>query len=450
MLATVASVAADRETEALLDRARALPPEFAADAMLRIVSDPKRFDSREQRIEIVEDAFRLAALAQMPWPVRGRGFHTDTRPGWQEFAGGTGLNSLDLQARAIQAMQTLDPARLVRLFNEMRPLVLQPGTCQDPLRPRLAHYYTAMLLVARHGFTAEEKRKGEPERFLQERIRAIVSPAQLSGFKSAGKEPTAGMLHALAAALPQVHHDWLGFVYADGDLPESPETARAVRDYIVRSLRGPRCGGRSYVRTVGDVPMPVERFNTYVTKIRPDLQIEPIDAAKLEPSRTEDPPKVQEFWQSAQSKQILDDLRWLNHGNRNLPDDKRFWTVEERRSPEWNERYLALLKRMEGWSAEDEASPADYFHMRAHVYQSLTRLVPPGTQRTNAFRNFISWLNGAYNDRVPHAEWFTHVKHVLGEAKSEPWLLDEMERYGNAVLSMEALLTRYGLRAEVP
>src|SRR5215203_3933611 len=98
-----------REVDELLDRVRAVAPEFSADFILRIAGDSKLGLSKDERIELVEEAFRLGAQAQMPWPVGGRGYHTDTRPGWREFSSETGLNSLQLQTRAIEAMRSLDP-----------------------------------------------------------------------------------------------------------------------------------------------------------------------------------------------------------------------------------------------------------------------------------------------------------------------------------------------------
>ena len=198
------------------------------------------------------------------------------------------------------------------------------------------------------------------------------------------------------------------------------------------------------MQAVNDVPVPVLQFNRFVTA-HPELQTAPIDPVKVEPSSIEDGYQLEEFWKSERSRQVLQDLKWLNHGNRELPDKERFWTLEERRSSQWNERYLGLLKLMEGWVPEDEDSPTDYFHMRAHTLELLTRLVPPGAQQKNALGNLISFLNSAYN-HIPHAEWFAHVRPLIGSNRSEPWFLDEFELHGNAVLSLYSRLSKSGVR----
>ena len=56
-------------------------------------------------------------------------------------------------------------------------------------------------------------------------------------------------------------------------------------------------------------------------------------------------------------------------------------------------------------------------------------------------------MNSAYNDHVPHAEWFTHVRHLIRDNKAERVLLDDIELHGNAVLSLYAHLHKRGLAA---
>jgi hypothetical protein len=53
----------------LTDRARSLPPEFAADALLRTAGSSTVTDVKWKR-EILEDAFNLAASAQEPFARR--------------------------------------------------------------------------------------------------------------------------------------------------------------------------------------------------------------------------------------------------------------------------------------------------------------------------------------------------------------------------------------------
>jgi hypothetical protein len=182
----------------------------------------------------------------------------------------------------------------------------------------------------------------------------------------------------------------------------------------------------------------VARFNRFAAD-HEDLNLQPINPAELEPSRVDESANLEEFWKSEKSKRLLDELRWLTHGNRKLSDSQRFWTLDERRSMEWNERYLGFLKLIDNWSAADEPSPTAYFYMRTRIWLSLAILLPTGPQRTNAFRSAISWLNSSYADGVvSRAEWWLFAKELLETAKKENDLLDDVEQFGNPVLSMYA------------
>jgi hypothetical protein len=56
----------------------------------------------------------------------------------------------------------------------------------------------------------------------------------------------------------------------------------------------------------------------------------------------------------------------------------------------------------------------------------------------------VPWLNGAYGS-VPHAEWFTHVKHLLRATHEAPGIIDDLAQFGNPVISIHAELHKRGL-----
>jgi hypothetical protein len=121
------------------------------------------------------------------------------------------------------------------------------------------------------------------------------------------------------------------------------------------------------------------------------------------------------FWQSKRSKEVLNALKWLNHGNRNLPDDQRFWTIEERSTKEWDAHYHDLLKLIEAWKEEEETSAADYYFMVTHTYESLAALVPPGPAREDAMSNFLSFVEQRYATLENHNLWFVRrAPHCSG------------------------------------
>ena len=429
-----------RAVEDLIDRIKGLPPEFAA----RLLLDAEVVTNKlppPGRIALLEEAFRMAAQAELATPLKGTGFHTDTRPGVRERASEIGLDSLTLQYRAMLQMKRLDATRLQQMFRDMRPLNLRPQTCQEILRPAISKWVAAVQLVYHAGFTSEEKAKERDIAFVEDQLRAMTSPLQLGEAQQLFAAPDRRLLSRAEAAyhgaLAQVRGDWLDFEYTSGRIGLSRSNAAAFREYVVAHLRGVRCGPRWPFRKPEE-PEAVARFNSFVN-IHTDLNLKPIDAAALEPSRVDESAKLEEFWQSEKSKRLLDEMRWLNHGNRKLPDAQRFWTLQERQSLEWNERYLSFLKLIDTWTAADEPSPALYFWMRSRVWLTLARLVPPGSQRTNAFRGAIAWLNTSFADGVvSRAEWWVVAKELLDLAKQDLDLLDDVEQFGNPILSVYA------------
>lgn len=149
------------------------------------------------------------------------------------------------------------------------------------------------------------------------------------------------------------------------------------------------------------------------------------------------------WWQSRQSKAVLDSLRWLIHGNRNLPDKERFWTAGERSTQEWNDRYLAVLKDLEGWRPDDGESIEDTYHMKAITYARLVELLPAGERRVNAMRTLLVFLDQSYGSIENHSEWFVHVRELLASAPED--LQDEALRARSPIISLYARLRRLGV-----
>ena len=147
---------------ALADDAAGAPPEFAADALLRIASSSRITDPVWRR-ELLNDAFMRAYGVREQYR-RGstQPIPPDTRQGAQQLAFTTSLTRVSLQVRAAQLMAFADPERARELF-EWIDLNLAPGACDDPLVPAADEYYSALSLLARTTFGDD---RGEALRFL--------------------------------------------------------------------------------------------------------------------------------------------------------------------------------------------------------------------------------------------------------------------------------------------
>ena len=97
-----------KETLALIDQARALPPEFCADILLTLAASPLIPDAKWRR-ELMEEAFLAGSHAQLPYERIAYGLAVDSLTN-EEFCR-QGLERLTLQTRAIDAMFEIDPQR---------------------------------------------------------------------------------------------------------------------------------------------------------------------------------------------------------------------------------------------------------------------------------------------------------------------------------------------------
>ena len=107
------------EIDALVQRARSAPAEFAADVLIRLAASTRVTDKAARR-ELLEEAYTRAQGAQQRWkrvaalaPPRGTPADLLSRAYAQDVDGGS------LSCRVVRAMLDLDPARARRLFEDL-------------------------------------------------------------------------------------------------------------------------------------------------------------------------------------------------------------------------------------------------------------------------------------------------------------------------------------------
>jgi hypothetical protein len=104
----------------------------------------------------------------------------------------------------------------------------------------------------------------------------------------------------------------------------------------------------------------------------------------------------QSWWVSDRSKQVIQALQWLNHGNRNLPGNSRFFTLEERSTDEWNAHFVDTLRLIEGWKEIEEPSSEEWFGMVSEAYELIAELTPPGRQRDAVMTRYLTFMDTHY------------------------------------------------------
>jgi len=119
-------MAAGGQIEELVDAARSTPPEFAADALIRL-AESRLVEGRARKRELLEEAFRLASAAQEPFKMRFSGErHFDSRAGFRGRAYALDLDALSLQCRAVSAMLRIQETRRARQLFESTVLPPAP------------------------------------------------------------------------------------------------------------------------------------------------------------------------------------------------------------------------------------------------------------------------------------------------------------------------------------
>lgn len=442
---SLALFAQDRPKELVdfLDRVRGLPPEYHADLALRVVESGRLDKLKDWKAAVIEQAFETAAHAHDPFPLKG-GLHTDTRA-YVSTGPDANFDRLTLRMRAVAAMMKLDKPRATEMFRRAPLEPLPTLDCKSTTVPGLDIFYQTMALVFEHGFTAEQRERGEHTAMIASAIAGLQSALQIRPVgEIVLKLRNQSLLDALGERLMQVERNPRTFAAEHDNSIDVAYKAQKQRlnivpymaglhAYLNDSLPAPHCAfyidrwkqlrfGAAY----NDLANSVRQIAPGVPLIAPE---------KFAPEKSLGAWDDGDFWRAPRSKQIQEDIRWLNHGNRDLPGDQRFWTIEERKSIAWRTRYDETLRRIEDWKEDEEPQAVDYLWMKAHTLLYLARLVPPGPSRDAAFRVWLTFLESSFQTGGRQNTWFGLMDRGL-KAKA-PGMIDSR----NPVIAAYAYFT---------
>ena len=162
--------------QSLAELARGAPPEFTADALLRIVEQGRLAD-RDARRDLIDEAFRSASAAKFSVRMQGLpGTLTDTASGSLSRAYALQLDMVSLESRAVRDMLPLDPVNARKLFGEIARPMLAPLTCDDALVYDLSDFYQALGAVVNGAFTQKQHSKNDHLNFLTDYLGQAASP----------------------------------------------------------------------------------------------------------------------------------------------------------------------------------------------------------------------------------------------------------------------------------
>jgi len=406
--------------QSLAELARGAPPEFTADALLRIVEqwrEQGRPADKDARRDLIEEAFRSAAAAGFPVRMQGlAGATGDTASGSLSRAYALKLDALSLESRAVHDMLPLDPANARKLFGEIARPTLAPLTCDDALVYDLSDFYQSLSAVVNGTFTPKERAKDEHLSLLSDYLGQATSPLEL-------------------APLVQV--------ILGASLTEQQKQALMAR--LEALLESMQTDDRSFSAALSALhSLSLAELQTSLEKYRRRNHECASDASQGDkatpPAKKPSTPKLDPYWQSAASKRMLEYGRKLRYS------EGRALTDADRSTPEWQQQVADYLNLMSLWSADQENSEADYYHEKCIVLTALIELAPPGPLTDKLLADYVDFVGNSNLYRESPAEWFSEPRALLDRMEPMPAIhakiLDAFRRSGNPVLNLEVALER--------
>jgi hypothetical protein len=432
----------------LISDARGLPPEFAADALIRLSGSSQL--SPAIRRELLDEAFMRAFAAHDPYRRSTTvSLQPESRQSAQRLAYDTGLTRLTLQVRAAQLLAFTDAPRARELF-EWIDLALAPGVCEDPLVAAVDEYYSALSLLARTAFGTD---RAEAMRFFERHLWRARLPSELPAVARAVQRfrPTLDEAIYLESVVRWIlegsARDPRGFSSANLDIVSRVADLQqtdhrqgvpgwylldGLRGYLLSQLAGPRCADSTTEQMVAPA------FNGVVGRIGAAREVDMIDERTIQPSKLLAAARIDYYWQTP------DSWRLYRTEERLRTDGKTVFPEAVRQTKEWRDQADLLLTDIEQWAGRREASERDFFYQKARLFTGLVDLTPPGVVRTRGIRAFIDFLRHTDTDRDRRPLWFALLNRFLEVARSDPSreMFAALEESRHPVLSVYARLDR--------
>jgi hypothetical protein len=366
--------------------ALAAPPEFAADALLRLTTAPG-VRNRALKRTLIEQAFQLAGQAHEPYYRMALDLG-DSREAVIAAAAPFKLDALFLQSRAVEAMSRADAKAALAMFSGVPHPKLPPVPCDQVLVPLVQEYYLAAGAVAATIGDANER-----TRFLSAVISGMTSNVEIT--------PAAGLVG---------NSEILGgaFLSRLSTLPPDPRAYRLLAPEIQSAL---------------------SLFNQDAVK--------PYLAKQKAANCGDQKPTLDLLWQSDTAKQIFNNGRslWIR-------PDGTIATDADRSTDDWARRTTDFLSTLESWTPSGE-SDVVFFHQKAFAYEGVLTFAPPGPIRIKVLTAYLSFLDQSNLQQQSPVEWYWHARVLVDRAPDQQARSEVMAAFresGNVILSLEAAL----------
>jgi hypothetical protein len=432
----------------LADDAAALPPEFAADGLIRIAGSARVADSAWKASLLNEaffdaysalDAYRRSTPASIP---------IDTRQGVQLMASAMSLNRVSLQVRVAQLMALINPRRARELF-EWIDYDPAPTRCEDLLVPAADEYYSALSLLARQAFGGG---RDEALRFFELYLWRAHLPSEMPAVAHAmirfDPLPTeTPYFEALfSSILGTGSTDARGFSASASDIVSRTADLQvfearigyrgihlmeSLRSYLVNQMKGPRCADSQAES------MTPSAFNAVLQRADLTYEVKLIDQP-VAPARMLGTAQLNPFWQTGEARSLRARLMQLRGTGREPV------SLRVRETPEWQHDAEQALIAVDLWTGRSEPFERDALAEKSILYLGLLELVPPSPLRARTIQSFVDYLRHADRNAEDRTLWFAFVNRLLelsrGNDRND--VLDALVNAHHPTLAVYAQLER--------
>jgi hypothetical protein len=421
----------------LIDRARAAPAEFAADALLRLAQSPQ-LDSERRRV-LIEEAFRRAAGARHPLKMRLAMPQFRTGPAaFMDKVYAQNMDVMSLQCRAVRAMLPLDANKAREMFRAVPRPKLERVVCDDALVPDVAAFYQTVAEIAAKAFTPTEVKEGEAFQFVSSFAQSLQSPVEVGPLSrllvDVPLEPQqfGGLVASFSGALRDLAGDDRSFsatISRAGNIGESIAAlmarsagldvsavplAEAYRAYLVRHLGGERCADSvdrepmSFgVAPAPDAQLAQDPVRYFNEKLLPE-GVKPIAGEEVLPSKTEGAAGGMRACESQECKHVAQLYTALLFAPNGLP-----YGPEKRNTTEWQSKLKEYLAALAAWKDDPSATAGEHFQQKCLFYSNLFNVVPLGPDRETVLRSYLEYLQRNAFGRENRIEWFLPVNGLI-------------------------------------
>ena len=443
----------------LITMARAAPPEFAAEALIRIAALDKVENA--QKIDLLEDAFGRAASAQLPYKRRAAIVKIPGPAGVFNRTYAQGLDAMSLRLKAVRAMLPVDAARARDMFRRIPAMKLPPLTCEDYLVYDVDAFYDVLEQVAQQAFTPAEIEKGASFRFTQPYLAAMTSPVQLPGAarllaaSNVNNKDFIALVSAFSQAMAKMSGDDRSFTFtAVGPQIHAIVVAAQKRNlsaatllesyrlYIVNDMSGARCADDDMMVNQGTSfafadprgidqqgPDPSAYFNGHL-RVPPLQEIKEVEVT---PSKVEGVAAGLRGCDDETCKAIVKQYSSLIFDSNGAP---LMPAVKE--TAEWQKQLTELMAAMAEWKSVGAQGAAEHYREKSSLYSDLTNIQPNLGGRIRVLRAELAYVLKDKSSTGNRAEWFLPVNAIIGRVTLDPLglgpLADDLRLTGDPVI----------------